>query len=149
MALEGIRHLPMALEGIRHLAMALEGIRHLAMALEGIRHLPLALEGIRHLSMALEGIRHLPMTLEGIRHLPMAPRSGAEKKMGVVGRFRAIGKSLLRADANRGSSNVSFAKRERRRVQNSILSESSRRTPRESSGAAANRLSEWGKAGAS
>ena len=58
-------------------------------------------------------------------------------------------KSPLRADANRGSSNVGFAKRERRRVQNSILSDSSRRTPRESSGAAANRLSEWGKAGAS
>ena len=65
------------------------------------------------------------------------------------GRFAAIGKSPLRADANRGCSNVGFAKRERRRVQNLILSESSRRTPRESSGAAANRLSEWGKAGAS
>ena len=52
-----------------------------------------------------------------------------------------LGKSPLRADANRGSSNVGFAKRERRRVQNLILSESSRRTPRESSGAAANRPS--------
>ena len=51
-----------------------------------------------------------------------------------------LGKSPLRADANRGSSNVGFAKRERRRVQNPILGDSNRRTPRESSGAAANRL---------
>ena len=132
--------------------MALEVIRHLAMALEGIRHLPMAprsgagkKSGVvsvargYHYAFLLYStpIPNRPGVLTRWRKRSGDPRDG-ESVLGIREMAKAfwgsadLGKSPLRADANRGSSNVGFAKRERRRVQNLILSESVRRILRES-----------------